>query len=214
MIDDDEPAAERTRGAAADQTEAVAGGEAELKRRDAQLRDLQHAKAELAASVSRDLRAPIALLLGPLQDLLDSPASARARAGRAVLEEARRHALRLLQLADAPSDPLTPGGAPRLADAPVDLASRTADVAGFFPAACGAAGWRLIIDCPPLPCRPAIAPDVWDKIVLNLVANAFKSTVRGTIEVRLRTHAGCLQLAVTDAGVGLSEQQARYVFDP
>src|SRR3954469_13755047 len=213
MIDDNEASTGRTDAAAADQTKAVAGYEAELTRRSEQLRDLQRAKAELTASVSRDFRAPITMLLGPLQDLLDSPASALAPSGRAVLEEARPHSLPLLQLVDAQSDPFTPGGGSPVADAPADLASRTADLAGYFHAACNAAGLRLIIDCPPLPYPPAIASDAWDKIVLNLVAHAFKSTVHGTIEVRLRAVAGYLQLAVTDAGAGLSEQQARYVLD-
>src|SRR3954469_11519532 len=101
MIDDNEASTGRTDAAAADQTKAVAGYEAELTRRSEQLRDLQRAKAELTASVSRDFRAPLTLLLGPFRPLPNPRPWPLAPPAGPVLEEARQHALRLLQLVDA-----------------------------------------------------------------------------------------------------------------
>jgi PAS domain S-box-containing protein len=153
------------------------------------------------------------LLLGPLQDILDSPASALAPTSRNVLDATRRNAVRLLQLLDALSEfAWTGSAAVRAARGHTDLASFTAALAESFRPACDAAGLRLVVDCAPMPERDAVDRDAWEKIVLNLVANAFKSTVEGTIDVRLRDQAGAAQLTVADTGVGIAERELHYVF--
>ena len=175
--------------------------------------DLARGRMEFVDSLSREFRAPLMLLLGPLQDILDSPASALAPASRTVLETARRNALRLLTLLDTVPDP--PGverGPAASAREPADLAAFTTELASYFRSACDAAGLRLTVDCPPLPASLDLDRDAWEKIVLNLVANAVKSTVEGTIEVGLRAHDGLARLVVSDTGSGIPESELRYVF--
>jgi PAS domain S-box-containing protein len=174
---------------------------------------LERATSVFAADLSRAVRTPLLLLLGPLHDILDSPASALAPASRTALDATRRNAVRLLQLLDAlPEFAWTGSAAVRAARGPGDLASFTAALAESFRPACDAAGLRLVVDCAPMPDRDAVDRDAWEKIVLNLVANAFKSTVEGTIDVRLRDQAGAAQLTVADTGVGIAERELHYVF--
>jgi signal transduction histidine kinase len=59
---------------------------------------------------------------------------------------------------------------------PVDLAAWTAELASHFRSVTQIAGLELIVDCPPLPEAVFIDRDMWEKIVLNLVSNAFKFT--------------------------------------
>ena len=163
------------------------------------------------AHLSRDVRTPLTLLLFPLQHILESPASALVPGSRRVLETARRDALKLLQILDALGD--APPADPEAASEPRDLASLTSDLVETFRAACDAAGLRLVVDCPPLGEPRAVDRGVWEKVVVNLMANAFTATTQGTIDVRLRAHDGRAELTVSDTSGGISERELHYIFD-
>jgi CheY-like chemotaxis protein len=64
------------------------------------------------------------------------------------------------------------------------------------------AGLRLVVNAPPLAEPAYVDREMWEKIVLNLLSNAFKFTFEGTIEVSLRQENGHFQLAVTDTDTG------------
>jgi PAS domain S-box-containing protein len=179
---------------------------------DEQLRGVHEAHAELDATLARDVRTPLTLLLGPLTDILASPASALVPGSRAALETARRSALRLLQLLDALRDHRSPAMAAPVDDSGFDLGSVTADIAGYFRNACVAAGLRLVVDCPPLAAGAALDRSAWEAIVVNLLANAVKTTAEGSITVRLRETNGDAQLTVTDTGAGIDARDLQYVF--
>jgi len=179
---------------------------------DEPLRLVYGARTEFAGNVSRDLRAPLTLLLGPLQDLLDGPAAALAPGMRAVLERARRDAVRLLQLLDQLPAALTQRGT-AASPGTTDLGSFTAELAGYFRPLCDAAGLQLEVDCPPLSPQADVDREAWERIVVNLVANAFKSTLEGTIAVRLRLEEGAAELSVSDTGPGMPPAELRYVFE-
>jgi K+-sensing histidine kinase KdpD len=72
-----------------------------------------------------------------------------------------------------------------------------------FRAATERAGLRLKVDCPNLAEPAYVDRDMWEKIVLNLISNAFKFTFEGEIEVSLRTVNGAAELRVRDTGVGI-----------
>src|SRR5471030_1296664 len=59
-------------------TEELNRRDTELTHLNERLQDLNRAKTEFFSNVSREFRTPLILLLGPLQDILDSPASALA----------------------------------------------------------------------------------------------------------------------------------------
>ena len=110
---------------------------------------------------------------------------------RERLEIAHRNALRLLRLVNSLLDfARIEAGRAEASYLPTDLAALTADLASSFRSATDKAGLRLTVDTSPLSQAAYVDRDMWEKIVLNLVSNAFKFTFEGEISVALRELEG------------------------
>src|SRR5262249_28855670 len=96
---------------------------------------------------------------------------------------------------------------------PTDLAGLTAELASNFRSACERAGLRLVIDCPALPEPVYVDRDMWEKIVLNLLSNAFKFTFAGEISVAVRAADGSAVLTVRDTGTGIAAEAIPRLFE-
>ncbi len=175
------------------------------------LAELDRAKTAFFSNVSHEFRTPLTLMLGPLEELLDDEPSPERREALALLQ---RNALRLQKLVNALLDfSRLEAGRLQVSYEPTDLATYTADLASAFRSACERAGLALIVDCPPLPAPVHVDRDLWEKIVLNLLSNAFKFTFAGSITVRLRAVDGAAELTVTDTGIGIAAEQLPHVFE-
>ncbi len=186
--------------------------EEERKRAEA-LAEIDRAKTAFFSNVSHEFRTPLTLILGPLEDLLHADAH-RSIADRDRLELVHRNSLRLLKLVNTLLDfsRLEAGRVQALFE-PTDLAAVTTDLASAFRSAIESAGMALAVDCPPLGQPAYVDRDMWEKIVLNLVSNAFKYTLAGHISVSLRNTGSSIVLAVKDTGVGIPEREQPHVFE-
>ena len=182
------------------------------RQRACALAEIDKAKTAFFSNVSHEFRTPLTLMLGPLEDAL-------AQAGaddpqRSHLELAHRNALRLLRLVNALLDfSRIEAGRVEATFAPVDLAALTGDLASSFRAATDRAGLRLIVDAPPLSGPVHVDATMWEKIVLNLVSNAFKFTLEGEIDVTIVEDDGNAVLTVRDTGVGIPSSEIPHLFD-
>jgi signal transduction histidine kinase len=173
----------------------------EERRRAEALAALDRAKTTFFSNISHEFRTPLALMLGPTEEALASPE--RALRGD-DLETVHRNELRLLRLVNALLDfSRIEAGRMQASYAVTDLAAATADLASSFRSAAERAGLRLEVDCPPLASAAYVDHDMWEKIVLNLLSNAFKFTFDGGIRVALREAGGRIELEVADTGVGI-----------
>src|SRR5262249_43596130 len=96
---------------------------------------------------------------------------------------------------------------------PTDLSRATAEVASVFRSAMEKAGLRFSVECPPLPEPVYVDRDMWEKVVSNLLSNAFKFTFEGGVTVTLQVVEGAAELRVCDTGVGIPEDQRTRVFE-
>ncbi len=184
------------------------------RRRAESLAELDRAKTEFFSNVSHEFRTPLTLMLGPVEDLLASGSAALEPAAREQLQTVHRNSLRLLKLVNTMLDfSRIEAGRVTASFAAVDLAAYTAELASVFRATIERAGVRFIVDCPPLAAPVYVDQGMWEKIVLNLLSNAFKFTLAGEIEVRLDTEGDQAQLIVRDTGVGIPSGELARVFE-
>lgn len=172
------------------------------------LTELDRAKTAFFSNVSHEFRTPLTLMLGPIEEeLRERPQSPR-------LETAHRNSLRLLKLVNTLLDfSRIEAGRMQARYLQTDLASFTSELAGVFRSAIEQAGLRLLVDCPPLPKPVYVDRDMWEKIVLNLLSNAFKFTFTGEIAVSLRPDGGHVELSVCDTGIGIAPDELPKIFD-
>jgi PAS domain S-box-containing protein len=195
---------------------AVAGARAieEERRRAAALAELDRAKTAFFSNVSHEFRTPLTLLLAPLEDTLARADGALAPVDRERLTVAHRNGLRLLKLVNMLLEfSRIEARCVQAVCEPTALAGFTAELASMFRTPIERAGMRLLVDCPPLS-RPAVVDrEMWEKIVLNLLSNAFKFTLEGEIAVTLREVGQQAELSVRDTGAGIPEEELPRLFE-
>lgn len=184
------------------------------RKRAEELAAVDRAKTLFFTNVSHEFRTPLTLMLGPLEDLLAKAGNEASAPGHELVTVAHRNGLRLLKLVNALLDfSRLEAGKMEAAFEPVDLPSLTAELAAGFAPVMTKAGLQFDVDCPPLKDPVYVDRDLWEKIVLNLVSNAFKFTLKGRIAVSLKSRAGAVELTVSDTGAGIPEAAQERVFE-
>ena len=187
--------------------------EAERKRAEA-LAELDRAKTAFSSNVSHEFRTPLTLMLSPLEEVLAKPDEEVLPENRELVRIAHRNALRLLRLVNTLLDvSRAEAGRIEASYGPEDLAALTIDIASNFRSACERADLSLDVDCPPLGEPIYVDREMWEKIVLNLLSNAFKFTLQGRIGVALRADEGKARLTVSDTGVGIPQAGVPRIFE-
>lgn len=178
------------------------------------LAELDRAKTAFFSNVSHEFRTPLTLMLGPLNDVLTQPAEELGEGNRGLLSIVHRNGQRLLKLVNTLLDfSRIEAGRMQASYEPVDLAALTAEFTSVFRAAVEKAGMKLVVDCPTLPEPVFVDRDMWEKIILNLVSNAFKYTLDGEIRVALHAGNGEAILTVEDTGTGIPESELPNIFN-
>jgi signal transduction histidine kinase len=192
-------------------TVTVARAIASAEQRTAELAELDRAKTAFFSNVSHEFRTPLTLMLGPTEDALASPE--RALRG-ADLEVVHRNELRLLKLVNTLLDfSRIEAGRADVAFEATDVAALVRDVAGTFRSAFERAGLNFDIRCQTSERPVYVDRDMWEKILLNLLSNAFKFTFEGGVFVTLCCREDQVALGVQDSGVGIPAAELSRVFE-
>jgi PAS domain S-box-containing protein len=186
----------------------------EARRRAEALAEIDRAKTAFFSNVSHEFRTPLTLMLGPSEDLLsdaDDPLTDRQRAQVEILH---RNAGRLSKLVNALLDfSRIEAGRAQASYVETDIADLTRELAGAFRSAVEHAGLRFEVACESIGQPVYVDRDMWEKIVLNLLSNAFKFTFEGSVRIALRERDSGVELEVRDTGAGIPEEELPRIFE-
>ncbi|CAE6472751.1 unnamed protein product [Rhizoctonia solani] len=167
---------------------------------------IDKAKTMFFTNVSHELRTPLTLIQAPLEQLASSDGLNRNIQYRIQL--AMRNCKRLKKLVDSIMD-MSKLEAGRLVGnfCPVQLGRITEDLAALFRSMAEKKGIDYQISCD-TDNEPVvyIDTDLWEKIVCNLLSNAFKYTSKGRVGISVTHDATSSYVRVSDTGVGIPKE--------
>lgn len=187
--------------------------EEERKRGEA-LAELDRAKTVFFNNISHEFRTPLTLMLGPLEELMRQPEEAIKPPHLRSIETAHRNAVRLLKLVNTLLDfSRLESGRQEASFALVDVAAFTKNLASNFDSVIEKAGLKFRINIQEILEPVYVDTRMWEKIVFNLLSNAFKYTLEGSITLNLFAEKNQLILQIADTGVGIPESELPKMFE-
>ncbi len=189
----------------------IAANVAEIKDQAERLQELDKAKSRFFANISHEFRTPLTLILGPLERM----AKDRDREDIGEITIMSRNAKRVKHLIDQLLD------LSRLESKNLQLKVGKGDVIGFLRplfsqfqshAKDGDIRYDVLFD--PDSHVGYFDPDKLEKMIYNLLANAFKFTPGGgDIRVEVTVSGESLTVMIKDTGIGIASKELPYVFD-
>jgi PAS domain S-box-containing protein len=185
----------------------------ERQRADA-LAELDRAKTQFFSNVSHEFRTPLTLMLGPLEEVQQEARQRLSPERQELLVTVHRNGIRLLKLVNTLLDfSRIEAGRVQAAYQATDLAAFTKEIASAFGSAMQNAGLRYSVQCQPIAEPVYLDRDMWEKIVLNLLSNAYKFTFEGEVALSLKPVEGAVEFQVRDTGVGIPQEHRERVFE-
>jgi signal transduction histidine kinase/DNA-binding response OmpR family regulator len=184
----------------------------EITRLYEKTRELDELRSRFFAAVSHELRTPLALILGPTERLLAAPEIPEA--ARRDLEIVARNAGTLLRhVGDLLDMAKLEAGGMELAYVETDVARVVRFVAGHFEVLSQERRVAFAVEAPPH-LKAHVDPDKLQRVLQNLLSNAFKFTPHGgRVRVTLREAAARVRLEVADSGPGIPPDKREAVFE-
>lgn len=187
------------------------------KRVDAQTKALKEAaeqKTRFFTGITHELKTPLSLISGPLEDLLEKPEGISTSA-ISKLQMMNRNNYRLQNLVDQILDVTKLNAdAIRLTIRPVNLTELTRQIMGQFHSKLQQEGIELVFESDTINEFIYVDTNAWERIVINLLSNAIRFSPSGSIIiVKIINYDHEISLIVKDEGVGIDPKEAEKVFE-
>jgi signal transduction histidine kinase len=147
---------------------------AELERLNRRLSEMDRLKSDFFADISHELRTPLMLIVGPLRKLSESPPADPAELRRDLVTAERNTGLLLKHVNDLLEVSRLEAGAVALHRTRCDLSALLRLTAGHFESLAAQRGIALVLETPDGPLPADADADKIQRVLLNLVSNAFK----------------------------------------
>lgn len=196
----------------ASQAENLRKANAELREQAEKLMAADQHKDRFLSNMSHELRTPLSSIIGFTELIRD-------RADRLEPQKLKTYAARILTAAEHLLELITSlldlakSGAGVLKAVPVDfdMAAAVQETAALLRPLAEKKGLELRLDLPGELIVHA-DPRMIRQIFINLLGNAVKYTLKGSVSVSLKKESGKIILSVTDTGIGIPEQEHDKIF--
>ena len=184
----------------------------QLSEQAEQLKEVDKQKARFFANISHEFRTPLTLIKGPVEQLLQTPGESLSQDDKVMINNNANRLLRLVnQLLDIS----------KLDSKSMELNPVNGDILGFL-RALGSAfssyaeqqNIKYYIRIPEKELYTMFDQDRFEKIIYNLLSNAFKFTPEnGTVSLSTYIKNNFLTIEITDTGKGISSEHLPYIFE-
>ena len=176
-------------------------------------REVEAARRRLVASVSHDLRTPLASLRLLVESIDDGVVTGETR--DRYLAEIRTHVAALSGLIDDLFElSRIEAGDIAWTMGQVELRELVGDTVAAMRAPAAARGVALAAELPPTELLARANAEKLQRVLFNLIQNAIRHTpADGSVTVRARTAAGAVEVEVADDGDGISAEDGEHAFE-
>jgi two-component system sensor histidine kinase/response regulator len=175
------------------------------------------AKSQFLAHMSHELRTPLTAIIGFARVLVTNRPGTLTPQQAAYAERIASNAIRLLGLINEMLDlSKVEAGQMELETSETDVRAMAIDVIADLEGRERSPGVALRAQVPDGPAILMADPTKLRQVLVNLVGNALKFTLEGSVVVGLETNAAGVPTAitVTDTGVGIAPEHQAAVFEP
>ncbi len=179
---------------------------------NAEIEEVTASKLQFFTNISHEVRTPLTLILGPLDKLIgllhDSPYLSD-------LELVHKNAGRLLRVINQILDfRKVENKQEKLKIRETEIVSFTGEVKSYFNSMAKVRNIDYLFTADTKECRVWLDPDMIEKVIVNLLSNAFKFTPEGgRITVKLSASEVWVTIVVEDNGSGIQPENIPYLFN-
>jgi len=187
--------------------------EFELSKFEAQkLYEVDEIKSRFFANISHEFRTPLTLILGPSKDLMEKINDEEIKR---VLGMINRNAKKLLALVNQLLDvSKLESGSMKLETEPQNIVPLIKNILFTFSSFAERKGIKIKFTFTDNEIISYIDSDKIEKIITNILSNAFKFTPEGgNVEVNISKDAKFVNIIISDTGIGIPEEKLSKIFD-
>jgi PAS domain S-box-containing protein len=171
-------------------------------------REAHQLKDQFTANISHEFRTPLTIINGVLENLLNQE---KYNEDKEQLKTAKRNGLRMVRMVEQLLE------LSRIANDSVPLSTLNAQPIAYF--VCSS--FEEIAKSNQIELNYQLDNAAWitgnaqafEKILFNLLSNAFKYTKKGAVEVILVNQEDSVKLSVRDTGIGIKKEQQGLIFE-
>lgn len=194
--------------------EEIALKKDELEKANARLKELDRMKSDFVANVAHELRTPLSIIKGNLENIEQGIAGEVQPKQKDVLLDVFRVLNRLARLiSDLLDLSKIESGKMELKRQSVNIVELAQEAAKNFDKIAKDKNIQIIIDVPNKAINVSADKDKLTQVFVNLISNGIKFTDQGSVSIKVIEMQNEVQVEISDTGLGMEEGQLEKIFD-